>query len=96
MPPALPTEILYGVITALGAAVLVLCGLWIKSHDGHRQWAVERINSHDKTLAVLERDYIGIREDLAEIKMMLGEHTKHDRKIHDALIAKLGLQIEGD
>lgn len=94
MAPVLPTEILYGVITALVAAVIVLCGLWIKSHDGHRQWAVERINSHDKTLAVLEHDFAGIREDLSEIKMLLSEHTKHDLKIHDALIRKLGLQVE--
>lgn len=90
MPPTLPTELFYGV----GAAVMVLCGLWIKSHDGHRQWSTERINSHEKTLAVLEHDYIGIREDLAEIKMMLTTHTNHDRKIHEALIVKLGLQVE--
>lgn len=89
----LPHELLYPLL--LGA-VVILCGLWVRSHDAHRQWSTERINSHEKTLAVMEHDYVGIREDLAEIKMILAEHTKHDRKIHEALISKLGLAVAED
>jgi hypothetical protein len=47
-------------------------------------------------LAVLENDFAGIREDLAEIKEILSEHTKHDRKIHEALVRKLGLVVAED
>jgi hypothetical protein len=89
----LPHELLYPLL--LGA-IVILCGLWIRAHDVHRQWSTERINAHEKTLAVMEHDYIGIREDLAEIKMILSEHTKHDRKIHEALISKLGLVVAED
>jgi hypothetical protein len=90
---ALPHEVIYPIL--LGA-IVILCGLWVRAHDIHRQWSTERINGHEKALAVLEHDYVGIREDLAEIKMLLGEHTKHDRKIHEALIRKLNLDVVED
>lgn len=97
MPPtvAIPYGVLYSTIALLAAAVVVLCGLWIKSHDNHRQWSTVQIHEHGKSIALLEHDYLGIREDLAEIKMLLGEHTRNELRIHEALIRKLDLQIEG-
>ena len=96
MDSQIPHDVLYGVITALGLAVLTLGGLWVRAHDAHRHWSVERINAHERMLAVLENDFAGIREDLAEIKEILSEHTKHDRKIHEALVRKFGLVVAED
>ena len=89
----LPPDVLHAIIAALVAAVLILSGLWIRAHDAHRAWTIERINSHEKTLAVLEHEFLGVREDLTDIKGAIREHTARDGLIHDALIRKFDLKI---
>ena len=90
---ALPTDVLHSIIAVLVAAVLVLSGLWIRAHDTHRAWTIERINSHEKTLAVLESEFVGVRDDLTDIKVAIREHTARDELIHDAMIRKFDLKL---
>lgn len=88
------TEVLYGIIGALTLALTTLAGLWVKAHDNHRQWSTQKITEHEKVIAVLEKETSGIRSDVAEIKEMLEEHTKNDRKVQFALIKKFNLEVE--
>ena len=93
---ALSTDILYGIISALLLAILALTGLWVRAHDAYRQWSTERINSHERTIALLDHDFADISKDLVEIKGILREHMNYDRRIHAALVTKLGLVVEED
>lgn len=98
-PVTIDHSVLYAIIgfliTALITTVAVFGGLWIRSHDNHRQWAVENITDHSQTIAVLQNESAGIREDLAEIKSALHEHIVMEQKYQTAMVKKLGLQLEG-
>ncbi len=89
----LPPDLLHAIIAALVAAVLILSGLWIRAHDAHRAWTIERINAHEKTMAVLEHEFVGVRGDLSEIKADLRAHTARDELIHEAMIRKFDLKV---
>ncbi len=90
------TTELYAIIAALMAAVLVLAGLWVRAQDQHRLWSTSKISEHEKTIAVLETDFKGVRKDVADIKELIVDHTKQDRRFQAAVAHKLNLVIEED
>lgn len=103
-PVVIPDSILYSVIVLLILIIVTVIaafgGLWIRSHDNHRQWATEQINDHGQVIAVLKNDFAGIHEDLSEIKMALHEHIKDqnkrddaDRRFKIAVMQKLHLEV---
>lgn len=90
----MPEHILYGAIYLLGTSVLILVGLWIKAHDNHRQWAVQKITEHEMKVAILEKTSGDIRDDIREIKETLRLHLEKEDKFQAALLTKFGLEIK--
>ena len=84
----------HGIIAVLCSAVLILAGLWVRAHDRHRQWSLEKLNDHERALALLEQDFKSIHVALTEIKLLIHEHMKHDTAIHGALMRKLNIDFE--
>ena len=85
---------LYSIIGFLVLALLTLSGLWVRAHDAHRAWATGKITEHERVIAIVEGEFKGVREDVAEMKSMLHEHTRYDRKFQAAVASKLGVTLE--
>jgi hypothetical protein len=90
------TTELYAVIGVLIAAVLALAGLWVRAQDQHRLWATAKLTDHERVIAILEHDFAGVRQDVADIKDMITDHTKQDRRFQAAVARKLSLDVETD
>ncbi len=85
---------LYALIGVLVAAVLALAGLWVRAQDQHRLWATSKIADHERVIAILEHDFAGVRQDVSDIKRMIDDHTKQDRRFQAAVAHKMNLVIE--
>ena len=90
----MPEGVLYAIIAALTTALIALGGLWVRSHDGHRQWATERINEHTRDIAVMRSDFSAVAKDMRELKDLLQAHDKREQRIHDAMISRFGLAVD--
>ncbi len=82
----MPEHVLYGVITFLGLAVIALGAVWVRSHENHRQWITERINEHEKIIAVLEATHRNIERDMSEIKESLNRHLELEEGFQKELL----------
>lgn len=87
-------EMYHGIIAILISAVLILSGLWVRAHDRHRQWSLEKINDHERALALLEQDFKAIHVSLNEIKKLIYDHTRHDAAVHDAILRKFNIEVD--
>jgi hypothetical protein len=89
----MPDQVLYGVITFLGLGILALGGLWVRAHDQHRQWSVEKITDVEKELAVIKTNHQEIKDDIREIKESLKNHLDIEQRFQKALITHLNLKV---
>lgn len=85
-----PHEILFSVIGLLSLVVVTLGGLWVKSHDNHRQWATEKINEHEKVIAAMKATGESIREDISEIKETLRGLMQLQSELQQSLVSRIG------
>ena len=85
---------LYALIGILVAAVLALSGLWVRAQDAHRLWATTKIVEHERVIGILDVGFKRVGEDVAEIKRMIEDHTRQDRKFQAAMAQKFSIKVE--
>ena len=90
----MPVEVLYGLIAALMSALIALAGLWVKSQDRHREWATGLLTQHAQELAVMRRDFDAVLRAITRMEETFQRHDEREQRVHDALIRKLGLEVE--
>lgn len=90
----MPEHVLYGIISFLVLAVVTLGGLWVRTHDKHREWATEQITEQATVIAVLQATHVSIKEDMGEIRKMLDRHLEIEEKFQRAIVARLGIKHE--
>jgi Tfp pilus assembly protein PilN len=89
-----PVEVLYGLIAVLLSAVLALSGLWVRSQDKHREWATGLLTQHAQDIAVMRRDFDAVLKAINRMEETFARHNEREQRVQDALIRKLGLEVD--
>lgn len=84
----MPEQVLYGIISFLGLAVLTLSGLWIRTADKHREWATSKIADHTTIIAVVQTTNLAIKESMSEIRVMLKDHLAIEQAFQREVVTR--------
>lgn len=82
-------EVLYAVISFLGLAVLTLGGLWVRSHDKHREWSTTEISGLKQATGILTATHAELKDDIKEIKTMLTHHLEVEERFQKSVVQSL-------
>jgi hypothetical protein len=91
----MPAEVLYGIISFLGLALIAFGGVYVRAHDKHREWATEKITQHERVIAVLEATHRTIEHDMREIKANLARHLELEEGFQRVMLEEFKARREG-